>query len=250
MPQAGLLGTIHHSDGTEDKPINFDGPQVLVPELVLNWLRDKLPDPIDRSGARRQSVNRFFFALVREGIVNALVHRDYSIAGAKCQLIVTAETLVIKSPGMPVEPISLEQLRSFSAPMLSRNPILHYVFSKLELAEERGLGLKTMRECAEQAGLPLPKYSWEVPYLVLTLYRNSAGSLLDLNPQIISKLNLDEINTWQFMAGRKSLTSSNLMAAMHFDERKAQRLLKKLSDFGLVRRSGKGRATQYEVIRP
>lgn len=78
MPQAGLLGTIYRADGTKDRPRNFDGPQVLVPEQALKWLRDKLPDPIDRSEARRQEANRFFFALVREGVVNALVHRDYS----------------------------------------------------------------------------------------------------------------------------------------------------------------------------
>jgi ATP-dependent DNA helicase RecG len=250
MPQAGLLGTIHHADGREDKPRDFDGPQVFVPEQALQWLRDKLPDPIDRSAARRQEANRLFFTLVREGLVNALVHRDYSIAGAKCQLTVTQDTVVIKSPGQPVAPITLQQLQSFNAPMLSRNPPLHYVFGKMELAEERGLGLKTMRESAAQAGLPLPKYSWDAPYLVLTVYRTTASALVDLSPQIFARLNRDERSAWRFMVGRESLTSPDLMAAMEFDERKAQRVLKKLLDVGLVRRSGKGRATRYEVIRP
>ena len=44
MPQAGLLGTIHFADGTEE-PKDFDGPQVLAPEQALQWLRDKLPNP-------------------------------------------------------------------------------------------------------------------------------------------------------------------------------------------------------------
>ena len=47
MPQAGLLGTIHFADGTEE-PKDFDGPQVLAPEQALQWLRDKLPNPIER----------------------------------------------------------------------------------------------------------------------------------------------------------------------------------------------------------
>ncbi len=50
MPQAGLLATIHYADGTKEIR-NFDGPQVLVPEQALQWLRDKLPNLIDRSGA-------------------------------------------------------------------------------------------------------------------------------------------------------------------------------------------------------
>jgi ATP-dependent DNA helicase RecG len=249
MPQAGLLGTIHHADGTEDIPRNFEGPQVLVPEQTLKWLRDKLPNPIDRSEARRQEANKFFFALVREGIANALVHRDYSIAGAKCQLIVTPDTIVIKSPGKPVAPITIEQLQAFNAPMLSRNPTLHYVFGKLELAEERGLGLKTMQESAAQAGLPLPKYSWEDPYLVLTLYRNAESAVRGLSPEALAGLNKDEKASWQFVTKRESISRSELMEQMGFDERKAQRVLKRLREAGLLDPIGKGRVTSYKVVR-
>ncbi len=39
--------------------------------------------------------------------------------------------------------------------MLSRNPIMHYVFAQMELAEERGLGMKSMRAVAEKVDLPL-----------------------------------------------------------------------------------------------
>src|SRR5262249_35794478 len=55
----------------------------------LQWLRDKLPDPVDRTGARRRPVNEALSELSCEGIVNAIVHRDYGIEGAKCQLIAT-----------------------------------------------------------------------------------------------------------------------------------------------------------------
>lgn len=105
--------------------------------------------------------------------MNALVHRDYSIEGAKCQLIASSEKIVVMSPGLPVEPITMDQLRSFDAPMLSRNPIMHFVFAKMKLAEERGLGLKSMKSRALAAGLPLPSYSHKAPYVVLTLFREA-----------------------------------------------------------------------------
>ena len=248
MPQAGLLGTIHFPDGTEE-PKDFDGPHVLVPEQALQWLRDKLPNPIVRSEARRRDANEALFELVREGIVNALVHRDYGIEGAKCQLLATADTITVKSPGKPVEPITLEQMQSFNAPMLSRNPVLHYVFARMELAEERGLGLKSMKACAEAAGLPLPSYAWEDPYLVLTLYRTPAGAARALSPEVLDRLNADEKASWEFIVGRESITTPKLMEQMGFDERKAQRILKKLLDSGLLRRLGRGPATRYEVVR-
>ena len=248
MPQAGLLGTIHFADGTEE-PKDFDGPQVLAPEQALHWLRDKLPNPIERSAARRRQANEALFELVREGVVNALVHRDYAIEGAKCQLVVTPDTITVKSPGRLVEPITLEQMQSFNAPMLSRNPVLHYVFARMELAEERGLGLKSMKAHAEATGLPLPRYTWEDPYLVLTIYRSPAAAVHTLSPEVLEHLNADERASWEYIVGQEVVTSAALIKAMGFDERKAQRVLKKLQGARLLRRVGQGPATRYEVVR-
>ena len=249
MSQAGLLGTIHWPDGTEDVR-DFDGPMVLVPEQAIQWLKDKLPNPIDRRGAQRKEAGEKFFELVREGIVNALVHRNYDIAGAKCQLIVTPDTITIKSPGEPVPPITLKQLQDFNAPMLSRNPVLHYVFAKMELAEERGLGLKSMKARASDVGLPLPKYARENPYLVLTLYRSGKGAVRTLGTDVLERLNADEKETWQAVLAKQPMTSAEVMTETGFDERKAQRVLRKLVEEGLVRRVGKGRATQYKAANP
>jgi ATP-dependent DNA helicase RecG len=223
---------------------------VLVPEQVIQWLKDKLPNPIDRSGAERREMTTKFYELVREGVVNALIHRDYEVAGAKCQLSVTSDAITIKSPGGPIEPITLGQLQAFNAPMLSRNPVLHYVFAKMELAEERGLGLKSMKARASEIGLPLPRYSWEAPYLVLKLLRSPAGAVRDLVPEVRDRLNDDESASWEFIAGKQTVTTSELMERMSFDERKAQRVLKKLHDVRLLRRVGRGPATHYEVVQP
>ena len=83
MAQAGILGTIS-KDG-EDDLRDFDGSIVVAPEQVIQWLRDKFPNPISRTEARRKEQNDIYYELVREGLVNALVHRDYQIKQAKIQ---------------------------------------------------------------------------------------------------------------------------------------------------------------------
>ena len=248
MPQAGLLGTIHFADGTEE-PKDFDGPQVLAPEQALQWLRDKLPNPIERSAARRRQANAALFELVREGVVNALVHRDYAIKGAKCQLVVTPDTITVKSPGRPVEPITLEQMQSFDAPMLSRNPVLHYVFAGMELAEERGLGLRSMRTRAEAAGLPLPRFAWEAPYLVLTLYRSAGAAVRGLGGGVADGLTKAERVGWEWLATKDTVTAAEYQAALDLPNRTAKNHLKKLTGLGLLRMVGAGPATRYVVVR-
>lgn len=246
--QAGLLGTIYYSDGTEE-PRDFDGPQVAAPEQAIQWLQDKLPNPIDRTEARRRHRDDVFYELLREGIVNALVHRDYSIEGAKCQLVAKPDRFVVMSPGLPVDPITMEQLQRFEAPMLSRNPLLHFVFARMALAEERGLGLKSMRQRASEAGLPLPAYSYEAPYVVLTISRSAEAAIPEARTEVLEQLSEAERQGWDWIVTRPAFTSAEFAEAMGVPVRTARYRLRKLMDLGLLARSKDGRDMLYEVRR-
>ena len=221
--------------------------QVLAANEALRWLRHKLPDAVDRSEARRRKANDPFFVLVREGLVNALVHRDYDVAGAKCQLIARSDSVTIMSPGGPPAPITLQQLQSFRAPMLSRNPIVHYVFAQMELAEERGLGMQSMRYVAEKADLPLPTYAWEDPYLVLRVYATSGAALAALADDIRKALSKPERAGWEWLAKRRKVTAAEYAAAMGMPKRTALNHLRRFTELGLVAQRGAARSTYYEV---
>jgi ATP-dependent DNA helicase RecG len=95
----------------------------------------------------------------------------------------------------------------------------------------------------------LPRYTWDDPYLVLTIFRHPEAAAHELAEAIVAELNADERIAWQFVVTKNSVTSRELMGKLGFDERKAQRVLKKLMGVNLVRRIGKGPATRYEVIR-
>ena len=135
--------------------------------------------------------------MVREAVVNALIHRDYDIVGGKCQIVVTEDTVSVRSPGEPPPPITLAQLQSFTAPMLSRNPGLHFVFARMGMAEEQGLGIGSLRDRAKELGLPLPRYTWDAPYLVLTLYRTPESAIHQLTDDVVRRLTKDEKVTWR-----------------------------------------------------
>jgi len=246
VPQAGLIATIHYPDGKEEQR-EFNEPLVTIPESAITWLSGKIPNIIDRSTAERTEKPAFPLEVIREALVNALVHRDYAITGAKCQLIVAGDTITVKSPGGSLPPITLEQMKSLNAPMLSRNPQLHYVFRQMGLAEEAGLGLKTFRAVGEKYDLPLPTYSFEDPYLVLTLFRTKESVVHALSPDILKSLNSDERAGWEFLTSRISTTQKEYAYKMGFDNRKAQRHLKKFVDLGLIARRGAGPATEYLV---
>ncbi|MFH1304126.1 MAG: ATP-binding protein [Planctomycetota bacterium] len=246
IPEAAVLGTIYY-ENTSDESRDFDGPQVEVPEEILEWLKNKLPKPDSRSGAVRKDKDDAFFELVREAVVNAIVHRDYSISGTKIQVTATANVVTIKSPGYPVEPITIEQLKKLEAPMRSRNPTLHYIFNRMRLAEERGLGLKSMKITAEHAGLPKPEFSWENPYLVLRLYRSEAGIEEHLPSAALANLNESELTGYKWLKTQGWISRPDYEKSQQLGTRAAGLHLRKFYDLGIVERQGKGKAIKHRA---
>jgi ATP-dependent DNA helicase RecG len=249
VPQAGVLARAEFTDGKATRA-EFGQAMVLIPSQLEDWLHKVLPSTLDRSRMERREQVELPFEMIREAVVNALIHRDYDIAGQKCQLVVSSDTITIKSPGGPIPPITLDQMRSFTAPMKSRNPVLHYVFARMGLAEEQGYGLTSLKKQAEKLGLPLPSYSMEGDSLVLTIYRNKAGAVARLRPEVLKNLNNDERKGWEYLTTKSSVTRREYAEQLGFDIRKAQRQLKSFVELGLLQKVGTSSSTEYEVQKP
>jgi len=247
LRQAGLLGLIRYPNGDQER-MEFDEPAVMIPGSLERWLRNKLPNVFSRNKMQREERPALPFEMVREGVVNALIHRDYEISGAKCQVIVTEDTIMVRSPGMPPPPITLEQLQSFSAPMLSRNPELHFVFARMQLAEEQGMGLSTMRDRAKELGLPLPRYTWDDPYLVLKLYLSTEAAARTLRQDVLESLSKSEKKGWQWLATKGTVSAQSYAIAMGIPKRTALNHLKHFTDLGLLKPIGSGPASKYELV--
>lgn len=246
LHHSGLNATIEYPDGTQEIR-NFDGPTILIPDQVEAWLLPKLPTVIDRSRMTRAERFALPFELVREAVVNALVHRDYDLTGATCHLVVTVDSVTVRSPGAPLLPITVEQMQSFTAPMYNRNPKLQFAFGGTKLVEGRGFGMRTLGEAATKHGLPVPKYSFGGHYLNLTIYRHAQAAVNTLNPSLLEALNEDERKSWGYLATKTSVTRKEFAEHMGFDARKAQRHLKHFVSLGLLQKVGASSSTEYEV---
>lgn len=245
VPQAGLLARADLPDGKTSRK-EFDMALVQIPSKLEEWLATVLPSTVDRNQMERREQVDVPFEMIREAVVNALIHRDYDIDGQKCQLLITSDTLQVRSPGGPFPPVTLEQLQSFRAPMKSRNPILHHIFARMGMAEEQGLGLQlSLKRAAEKRNLPLPTFTMEGDYLVLTIFRNRKAATAVLDEEKLDSLSPSEKMGWEFLAGLTGTTQSEYASKMEVTPRTAQRHLTHFVQLGLLRRVGSGPATEY-----
>lgn len=229
-PHSQVRASIYMDDEKE-KVQTFKGALVNLPEQILRWFKDHLDSYSDRSDAARQTVYGYSMKVIREMVNNAILHRDYDIEGACIQITIAKDAIIIKSPGEPVKPITLQQIQSFTAPTYSRNPQLINVFDVFHLAEQRGLGFKTIKELPSH-NRPLPVVTYEAPYLVMTLEKEYKGSEENKGLTERKRRALDYIRL------NGEVTRSQYEAYMQLNERTARRDLRDLVDMGYLGTKG------------
>lgn len=133
--------------------------------------------------------------------------------------------------------------------MKSRNPVLHYVFARMGMAEEQGYGLTSLKAHAEELGLPLPSYSMKGDSLVLTIYRSKSAATAVLEKEVVESLSKAERMGWEQLVTKESVTSSEYAETMGIANRTALNHLKRFTKLGLLEKIGSGPTTQYRVVR-
>ena len=229
------------------EPKDFSDALVLIPDQVEEWLKKVLPLSKDTSEFKRQDVPDFPINVLREAIVNALVHRDYEIEGAKCEIKIDNDKIIVTSPGKPLPAISLEQLNTFEAPSLSRNPIITYAFSLMDYVEEKGFGMKTFKSLNKNFDLPIPKYTMKDPFLTLTFPRTTEGIKSVVDAKAIESLSDEELSQFEIFRERESVSKAEFVEFTELADRTAQRLLKDWVELGLIDSVGAGRSTRYRI---
>ena len=86
---------------------------------------------------------------VQEGIVNALIHRDYSVIGSEVHLDIYDDRLEIYSPGGMYDGSLVQNIDPYNVSSSGRNPVLADLFARMDLMERRGSGLRKMIEVYE-----------------------------------------------------------------------------------------------------
>lgn len=142
LPSAGIMfaafsGTNITSDIVDRKIIERD--LVSNVEDVCQSIYTNLSIPEVIEGLKQKQYWPIPRLVLREGIVNAMVHRDYTITGAKVRVFLFKDRLEIRSPGRPPNTVTVENMKiGISVP---RNPLLIQIMHHLQYIQMVGLGI-------------------------------------------------------------------------------------------------------------
>ncbi|HDY90412.1 MAG TPA: hypothetical protein ENH82_20115 [bacterium] len=224
---------------------DFSGPLVLQLPAVIDFVKDKgLKLTMDKSSGKREEMADFPLEVLLEAVANAVIHRDYTIEGATNYLYLDPDKIVVRSPGGPVYPLTLDDLKSLSAPSVSRNPKIMYIFNQMKLAEQRGIGMRNMKELPGK-GFPLPDFRMNAGLLEVTFGRTKSYIAEKAG---LEDLTEEEKETFLFIQKKGKITKVEFAEEFGLGDKTAQRRLADLVAKGLVHMEGKGKATVYVAI--
>lgn len=94
----------------------------------------------------REEVRAYPREAIREALVNAIAHRDYSIAGTQIDVDIYSDRIEMVSPGSWLLPKGYEEYPLGSIPSIRRNSIIAACLDLANIMERGGTGFQTMIE--------------------------------------------------------------------------------------------------------
>jgi ATP-dependent DNA helicase RecG len=212
------------------------------------WISEHMRRGSRMIGLERQDWAQFPQGALREALVNAVAHRDYTIRGEGIRIALFGDRMECYSPGRLPGHVTVENI---AAERFSRNETLVQVLSDYGLIERLGYGIDRMLRQMADAALPPPEFR-ETAAGFLVMLRGQAGedrndvAAIDTSEWRRMGLNERQISSLLHLAEQRRITNSDIQElAPDVSPETIRRDLADLVARGLLLKIGEKRGAYY-----
>ncbi len=236
----------------ENPEHRFDTLEIRAPLLTAirraeSAVRDELMQSfsLPEGALAREDEPALPLRVIREAVVNAVMHRSYRIHGA-IQIIRYANRLEVRNPGHSIK--AEEQLGEPGSE--TRNPRIAAVLHEVNIAETKGSGIRAMRELMQQHDLLPPTFeSSRRPdqFVATFLFHHFLGpdDLAWLRTLTAEALSDEEARALVVVRELGAIDNAAYRNINRTDTLNASAHLRRLRDLGLLAMKGSGSRTYY-----
>ena len=152
------LNAVHEQVGIKGYAAGFEG--------LYDYIIRLLPSKEALLKGRRSTIEVYPPIAMRELIVNALIHQDFSEAGTGVMIEIYEDRIEISNPGVPL----IDIFRFIDHHPKSRNEKLASLMRLMNICEERGSGIDKVIFYCELYQLPAPDFIAGTDFLRATVY--------------------------------------------------------------------------------
>jgi ATP-dependent DNA helicase RecG len=252
--------------GYADRKIITGTIQELIDETEA-FLAQHMPVEGRIEGWKRIDLPDYPLEALREAVVNAVIHRDYTRRGESIRVFYYVDRIEVHSPGLLLPGVTVEQMRRGEVTSKLRNPILAGLLRDIPGYMERvGSGIRLMLEETKQMGLPPPQFR-EMSEFVVTFSKapvaapalptTSGGGTLwyaearqqesATHESLLLEQEQRMQQAMQYVRGHGAITNTVYRELTGVSEATARRDLEALVERGALRGKGKTRGRQYRL---
>lgn len=227
----------------------FDGRlEEMVEEAVGRCLMNMRQSTLIE-GILHRNIPEYPEEALREALINAIAHRDYSpyMLGSQVRIEMFADRMEIMTPGGLFGPVTEANLESTQS---TRNQLLVRLLSEIGLVENRGSGIDAMLTALREAHLEPPRFQDIRTYFTVTF---SNQTLLDpetiawLNRYASLPINPRQRTALAYLYRHKQIANPEYCRLNNVDSLVATRELRGLVDVGVVAMHGTRRWAYYTL---
>ena len=219
-------------------------------ENIELFLKNHLKLNAEIRGLKREEKYEIPFEAIREVIMNAFVHRDYSRKGINIKIALFDDVLEITSPGVLPNSITIENIFNEGRSEL-RNNVIARVFKELNYIERWGTGMSKIKTACENAGLKTPEIKETGSFTQFILHRPAEYRRNTGGTPAVSIGNIDDKATRQtnlildYMVENKKINLTAAMELLVVKNSRAREILAGMAKDGVIEKKGNGKNTFY-----
>ena len=202
---------------------------------------------------KRVDIPEYPYEAIREAIINAIAHRDYTRRGAPIIISIFDDRVEISNPGGLLPGLNIKNLEGRHE---TRNKKICSIFHHTMDMEKFGTGIRKMKRLTKEHGLSEPELREEGDFFVVRFY-GPGDKILDLVPSIpeerqidLRKLGLNnrQIEALRLMVnGKKKITITFYATLFNISDKTAKRDMKDLVKTGFVIKVGHIKGAYFEA---
>jgi predicted HTH transcriptional regulator len=198
--------------------------------------------------------------VIKEAIVNAIVHRDYT-STASVQVMLFKDRLEVRNPGQLPSQLSVEDLKKDHS-SYPKNPLIADAFYFTRYIERMGTGIQDMTKRCLEFGLPEPEFKIRDGFVTI-IYRKdgiafekvieeSGGKVLEkdlekVGEKVGEKLTGNQQKIIASITENPYISAPELATIVGISKRKIEENLSKLKSKGLIERIGPDKGGYWRV---
>lgn len=235
------VGTIEGQSHRYTRREEITGNLSQVITESYNILRQEMTTQSVVQGLARVDRTEYPLSVVREGLVNAVAHRDYSLTGRSIEVRLHEDSLEIISPGGLPAHITLDNILDEH---YSRNPRIVRALYHWGFIEELGLGIDLMFSELMQYGHPPPEFKATENLFSVKMF--GVGDQSQIPESWQGTMNQRQLAALHFLQRHGSITNREYQELCPSVTSETLRLdLATLVELGLILRIGEKRGTRY-----